>query len=95
MRGAQLLAQQVDDAAPLAVGVGDDQDALAVMAIFCVLCIIPMAIPVVLLLATGSHAEVPLRRLRGWIVKNNGVIGAGFLAIVAFTQVQKAIQAWV
>ena len=63
--------------------------------VFCILCIIPMAIPVVLLLIAGSRAEAPLQRLRGWIVKNNGVLSAGFLAIVAFTQIQKAIQAWV
>lgn len=72
-----------------------EQDAVLVVTVFCILCIVPMVIPVVLLLIAGSRAEAPLQRLRGWIVKNNGVLSAGFLAIVAFTQIQKAIQAWV
>lgn len=44
---------------------------------------------------TPTRAEAPLQRHRAWIVTNNGVISAGFLAFVAFTQIQKAIQAWV
>ncbi|MGV2983820.1 GAP family protein [Microbacterium sp. AGC85] len=73
----------------------DESSAAVVLVVFCLLCIIPMAAPVVLLVVKGAGAEAPLQALRGWIVKNNGVVSACFLAIVAFSQIQKAIQTWV
>lgn len=67
---------------------------VVVLVVFAVLSIVPTAVPVAIVILKGERAAPQLHRLRSWLATNNGLIGAGLLAIVAFSQIQKAIQAW-
>lgn len=61
------------------------------LTVFILVCIVPMAIPVVILVIQREKAAPALEALRAWIVKNNGVMSAIFLAVIAFMQIQKAL----
>lgn len=52
---------------------------------------LPVLIPTALLLFGGHRAERPLRRLRRWVLHNNGFLRAGLLLIVGFMQLERAL----
>ena len=60
-------------------------------AVFIVLAIVPISIPVLTLVVKGDEAAPTLESLRRWIVKNNGTMSAVFMAVIAFIQIQKAL----
>lgn len=60
---------------------------------FMLLSIAPMAVPVFLVLAKGEKAEPFLAILRSWIAAHNGSLSTVFLGIIAFMQIQKALEA--
>lgn len=72
----------------------DDSGTVLVLSIFAVLCILPMAVPVALLIFAGDRAVATLRELRRWIAEHNGLISAAFLMLISFSQLQKAFDAW-
>lgn len=51
----------------------------------------PVAIPVSVVLIRGKRADPMLERLRVWVVRNNGMVSAGLLLIVAVLQLGKAL----
>lgn len=51
----------------------------------------PVAIPVSVVVIRGKKADPMLERLRGWVVRNNGMVSAGLLLVVAFLQLGKAL----
>ncbi|MFF5792489.1 GAP family protein [Paeniglutamicibacter sp. NPDC012692] len=61
------------------------------LAAFIFLSIIPMGIPVYLVLTQGEKAAPVLAKIRTWIAKHNGTLSAVFLALIAFTQIQKGL----
>ena len=64
------------------------------VAVFVLLSIAPMAVPVYLVLAKGAQAEPFLAALRSWIAAHNGTLSTVFLGIIAFMQIQKALEAF-
>ena len=64
----------------------------AVLTWFLVLCVIPMALPLMWHFKDQKRAEPGLLRLREWIVVHNGTLGAVFLAMTAFGQYRSAIE---
>lgn len=54
----------------------------------------PVAIPVLIVLVRGSQADPMLRGLRRWMLKHNGHLSAGILALVGVLQIIKALQIW-
>lgn len=51
----------------------------------------PVAIPVFIVLTRGPRADPMLARLRTWIARNNGMLSAGLLLVVAMIQLWKAL----
>jgi len=52
----------------------------------------PVAIPVSIVLIRGAKAAPMLERLRAWVVRNNGMVSAGLLLVVAVIQLGKALE---
>lgn len=63
------------------------------LAVFIVLGIVPMSIPVFLVLRQGHRAAPVLERIRTWIAAHNGTLSAAMLTVIAFLQIQKALAA--
>lgn len=63
------------------------------LAVFILLSIIPMAVPVFLVLTQGEKSAPVLAKIRTWIAKHNGTLSAVFLVLIAFTQIQKGLAA--
>ncbi len=51
----------------------------------------PVAVPVSVVLIRGEKADPLLDRLRAWVVRNNGMLSAGLLLVVAVLQLGKAL----
>ncbi|GGD81632.1 GAP family protein [Microbacterium murale] len=51
----------------------------------------PVAVPVALVLARGAKATPVLERLRSWVMRNNGMVSAGLLLVVAVIQLGKGL----
>lgn len=54
----------------------------------------PVAIPVLVVLVRGRHADPMLRGLRRWMLKHNGYLSAAILLLVGALQIVKALQIW-
>lgn len=61
------------------------------MAGFVIAAAAPVAVPVSTVLIRGPRADPMLARLRRWIVRNNGMLSAGLLLVVAVIQLGKAL----
>lgn len=61
------------------------------LAMFILLGIIPLSLPVALVFKRREHAGPALERIRSWIAAHNGTLSAVFLAVIAFMQIQKAL----
>ncbi|MGV2982092.1 GAP family protein [Microbacterium sp. AGC85] len=55
----------------------------------------PVAAPVIMLLTLGERAAPLLGRLKDWMLRRNGLLTAGVLAVVAGLQIFKGIEGWV
>ena len=62
-----------------------------VLTVFAVVAILPIAIPVVLVLARGEAATPVLGRVRVWIASHTSVLNAALVLVIAALQLQKAI----
>lgn len=63
----------------------------AVVAIFCVVGVLPIAVPVVYVLARGPKAQPFLDGLRTWVASHTSVLNAALLLVIGAMQLQKAI----
>ena len=62
-----------------------------VLAVFGVVGILPIAIPVVLVLVRGDAATPVLGRVRTWIASHTSVLNAALVLVIAALQLQKAV----
>lgn len=60
---------------------------------FCVVAILPIAIPVLLAVLKGREADAVLRRVRTWIAGHTSTLNAGLLLLIGAMQLQKALSA--
>lgn len=51
----------------------------------------PVAVPVSMVLLRGENAAPVLERIRAWVARNNGMVSAGLLLVVAALQLGKAL----
>ena len=63
----------------------------AVVAVFCVVGILPIAVPVIYVLVRGPKAQPFLDGLRNWVATHTSVLNAALLLVIGAMQLQKAI----
>lgn len=76
-----LLASGLDPLHGTAVGAG-----------FVLAAALPVLIPTLLLIIRGAAAEKPLRKLRTWVLHNNGFLSSSLLMLVGFMQLGRAFE---
>lgn len=64
---------------------------IAVVAVFWIVSILPITIPVVYVLLRGPAAQPSLDRLRDWVATHTNVLNAALLLVIAVLQLQKGI----
>ncbi len=52
---------------------------------------IPVVVPLVILISRGDAARPVFRRMREWVLRNNGFISAGLLLVVGVLQAERAL----
>lgn len=81
--GLDIRTAEISDSATLWVAVG-----------FCVVGILPIAIPVILAVVKGRDADAVLQRVRSWIAGHTSALNAGLLLLIGAMQLQKALSAF-
>lgn len=61
--------------------------------VFCIVGILPIAIPVLLAVVKGREADAVLQRVRTWIAGHTSALNAGLLLLIGAMQLQKALSA--
>lgn len=59
--------------------------------LFAVVCILPMAIPVIAVLFMGDAAQPVLDRLRNWVATHTNAMNAALLLVIGVLQLQKGL----
>lgn len=67
---------------------------MSMMVGFVIAASVPVALPVITVLARGDGADEMLRRLRSWMLQHHGYLSAGIFAGVGVLQLWKAVQGW-
>ena len=52
---------------------------------------LPVLLPTLVLVVRGRRGEPVLRRLRAWVLHNNGFLSSGLLMLVGFLQISKGL----
>lgn len=63
----------------------------AVVAVFCLLGVLPIALPVLYVLVRGKNAQPFLDGLRTWVASHTNVLNAALLLVIAVLQLQKGV----
>ncbi|MCT9819220.1 GAP family protein [Microbacterium sp. W1N] len=71
----------------------DTAPLVGVVAVFWVVSVLPIAIPVIYVLVRGAAAQPSLDRLRDWVATHTNVLNAALLLVIAVLQLQKGISA--
>ncbi len=58
---------------------------------FCLISILPIAIPVLYVLVRGAKAQPSLDRLRNWIAGHTSALNAALLLVIGALQLEKGI----
>ncbi len=69
----------------------DTGTVIAVVIVFCLISILPIAIPVLYVLVRGAKAQPTLDRLRNWIAGHTSALNAALLLVIGALQLEKGI----